>query len=47
MLFRSKINAGLHTPEFDIDERALVVGTALQLANIKAIAEYKKAGGKF
>lgn len=42
-----KINAGLHTPEFDIDERALVVGTALQLANIKAIAEYKKSGGKF
>ncbi|ELV8767402.1 amidohydrolase [Vibrio vulnificus] len=41
------ITAGLHTPEFDIDERALVVGTALQLANVKAIAEYKKAGGKF
>ena len=41
------INAGLHTPEFDIDERAIVVGTALQLANIKALAEYKKSGGKF
>jgi amidohydrolase len=41
------ITAGLHTPEFDIDERALVVGTALQLANVKAIAEYKKSGGKF
>ena len=41
------INAGLHTPGFDIDERALVVGLALQLANIKAIADYKKSGGTF
>lgn len=41
------INAGLHTPEFDIDERALVVGVALQLANVKALAEYRKSGGKF
>jgi amidohydrolase len=41
------INAGLHTPEFDIDERALVVGVALQLANVKALAEYRKSGGEF
>jgi len=41
------INAGLHTPKFDIDERALVVGVALQLANVKALHEYKKSGGKF
>lgn len=41
------IIAGLHTPDFDMDERGLVVGTALQLANIKAIADYKKSGGKF
>jgi amidohydrolase len=41
------ITFGLHTPEFDMDERALVVGTALQLANIKALAEYHKKGGKF
>jgi amidohydrolase len=41
------ITAGLHTPEFDIDERALVVGTALQLTNVKALYEYHKNGGKF
>jgi amidohydrolase len=41
------ITAGLHTPEFDIDERALVVGTALQLSNVKALYEYHKSGGKF
>jgi metal-dependent amidase/aminoacylase/carboxypeptidase family protein len=41
------INAGLHTPKFDIDERALVVGVALQLASIKALHEHKKSGGKF
>ena len=41
------ITAGLHTPEFDIDERALVVGTALQLANVKALYEYHTSGGEF
>ncbi|MDG0980170.1 MAG: M20 family metallopeptidase [Halieaceae bacterium] len=41
------IQAGLHTPGFDMDERALVVGTALQLANIKALADYKQRGGDF
>ena len=41
------ITAGLHTPEFDIDERVLVVGTALQLSNVKALYEYHKSGGKF
>ncbi len=39
--------ASLHSSEFDIDEKALVVGTALQLANIKALHAYKKSGGKF
>ena len=41
------INSGLHTPEFDIDERALVVGVALQLANVKALYEHKRSGGEF
>jgi amidohydrolase len=41
------INAGLHTPQFDIDERALVIGVAMQLANIKALHERKKSGGTF
>ena len=41
------ITGGLHTPEYDADERALVVGTALQLANIKALHDFKKSGGKF
>jgi len=41
------INSGLHTPKFDIDERALPVGVALQLANVKALYEYHKSGGRF
>lgn len=40
------ITAGLHTPEFDIDERALPAGMALQLEIIDSIAEYHISGGK-
>jgi len=41
------INASVHTPEFDIDERALVVGLAMQLGNVKAIHTYHAEGGTF
>ena len=41
------INSTLHTVTFDIDERALPVGVALQLAQIKKLAEYHASGGKF
>ena len=41
------INKTLHTIDFDIDERALPVGVALQLAQIKKLAEYHAGGGKF
>lgn len=40
------ITAGLHTPEFDIDERALPTGVALQLELIDAISEFHKSGEK-
>ena len=41
------INNTLHTVNFDIDERALPVGVALQIAQIKKLAEYHASGGKF
>lgn len=41
------ITETLHTPEFDIDERALTVGVALQLAQIRKIAEHHASGGTF
>lgn len=41
------INSTLHTVNFDIDESALPVGVALQLAQIKKLAEYHASGGKF
>lgn len=41
------INSTLHTVDFDIDERALPVGVALQLAQIKKLAEYHASGGTF
>ena len=37
----------LHTPEFDIDERALVVGVALQIQNVLKLAEHHAQGKKF
>jgi metal-dependent amidase/aminoacylase/carboxypeptidase family protein len=37
----------LHTPEFDIDERALVVGVAMQIKNVLQIAKHHADGGKF
>ena len=41
------INKTLHTVDFDIDERALPVGVALQIANILAIAKHHSEGGAF
>lgn len=41
------INHTLHHPAFDIDERALVVGVAVQIQNIVKLAEHHAAGGKF
>ncbi len=41
------INSTLHTVDFDIDERALPVGVALQIAQIKKLAEYHASGGAF
>ncbi|MDR9828727.1 M20 family metallopeptidase [Vibrio sp. FNV 38] len=40
------ITAGLHTADFDIDERALPAGVAMQLEIIDAISEYHKSGGE-
>lgn len=41
------INKTLHTIDFDIDERALPVGVALQIANILSIAKHHSEGGTF
>lgn len=41
------INSTLHTVNFDIDERALPVGVALQIAQIRKLAEYHASGGEF
>ena len=41
------INSTLHTVDFDIDERALPVGVALQLAQIMKLAEYHASGSAF
>jgi len=44
---KENINSGLHTVNFDIDPRALVVGVAAQIQNIKAVQAYHASGGKF
>lgn len=44
---KKNINSGLHTVNFDIDPRALVVGVAAQIENIKAVHTYHASGGKF
>ena len=41
------INSTLHTVDFDIDERALPVGVALQMAQIIRLANYHASGGEF
>lgn len=44
---KENINSGLHTVNFDIDPRALVVGVAAQIQNIKAVHAHHASGGKF
>ncbi len=41
------INETLHTVNFDIEEKALPVGVALQIAQIRKLAEHHAAGGTF
>ena len=41
------INETLHTVNFDIEEKALPVGVALQIAQIAKLAEHYASGGTF